>query len=124
MSLWGLGTGPRLRDLGRQLRARDARRLVQRRGEMPVLLLRSFDDERMRDRSRSRGPVPSPQSDIAPPIAIANRPRATRTTGDGVTRASSVTPATRRMGQSTPLAIKPPPRKPTTMSPVPAAEAA
>jgi len=44
-----IGTGARLRDRGRRLRARDARSLLQRPGERPVLLLRSFDDEELVD---------------------------------------------------------------------------
>jgi len=49
MSFLGLSLGPGLRDLGRRLSLRDARLLVQRPGEGPVLLLRSFEDEAMRD---------------------------------------------------------------------------
>jgi hypothetical protein len=41
--------GVPLRDRGRRLRARDARTLLQRPGEGPVLLLRSFDDEALVD---------------------------------------------------------------------------
>ena len=44
-----IGKGTRLRDRGRRLRARDARALLQRPGERPVLLLRSFDDEELLD---------------------------------------------------------------------------
>jgi hypothetical protein len=43
------GAGVRLRDRGRRFRARDARTLLQRPGERPVLLLRSFDDEALAD---------------------------------------------------------------------------
>lgn len=46
---FALSAGPRLRDRGRRLRARDARFLLQRPGEQPVLLLRSFEDEELVD---------------------------------------------------------------------------
>jgi hypothetical protein len=45
----GISRGLRLRERGRRLRARDARPLLQRPGEPPVLLLRSFDDEELED---------------------------------------------------------------------------
>jgi hypothetical protein len=41
--------GARLRDRGRRFRAHDARFLLQRPGERPVLLLRSFEDEELVD---------------------------------------------------------------------------
>lgn len=44
-----IGAGTRLRDRGRRLRVRDARSLLQRPGERPVLLLRSFADEELVD---------------------------------------------------------------------------
>ena len=49
ISIVGLGSGPRLRDRGRRLRAQDARLLIQKVGERPVLLLRSFEDEELVD---------------------------------------------------------------------------
>jgi hypothetical protein len=44
-----INAGVRLRNQGRRFRARDARTLLQRPGERPVLLLRSFDDEALID---------------------------------------------------------------------------
>jgi len=46
-SILAVSKGTELRDRGRRLRARDARSLLQRPGERPVLLLRSFDDEEL-----------------------------------------------------------------------------
>lgn len=46
-----LGAGSRLRERGRRLRARDARDLLHKLGERPVLLLRSFEDEELVDPS-------------------------------------------------------------------------
>ena len=48
-SILAVSKGAELRDRGRRLRARDARSLIQRPGERPVLLLRSFDDEELVD---------------------------------------------------------------------------
>ena len=48
-SILAVSKGTELRDRGRRLRARDARSLVQRPGERPVLLLRSFADEELVD---------------------------------------------------------------------------
>jgi hypothetical protein len=49
IEVFALSAGTRLRDRGRRLRARDARFLLQRLGEQPVLLLRSFEDEELVD---------------------------------------------------------------------------
>jgi hypothetical protein len=48
-TILAVSKGAELRDRGRRLRARDARSLIQRPGERPVLLLRSFDDEELVD---------------------------------------------------------------------------
>src|SRR5262249_15493004 len=48
-SILGISIGARLRDRGRRHRARGARSLLQRPGERPVLLLRSFEDEELVD---------------------------------------------------------------------------
>ena len=48
-SVYGFSEGPRLRERGRRLQARDARTSLDWGKEEPVLLLRSFEDERIRD---------------------------------------------------------------------------
>jgi len=49
LHVFGLTAGPRLRDRGRRFCAHDARSLIQQKGEQPVLLLRSFEDEDLQD---------------------------------------------------------------------------
>lgn len=49
LSIYGFSEGPRLRDLGRRLQARDGRTSLDWRKEEPVLLLRSFEDEQIPD---------------------------------------------------------------------------
>ena len=48
-SVYGFSEGPRLRERGRRLQARDARTSLDWRKEEPVLLLRSFEDEQIPD---------------------------------------------------------------------------